>query len=184
MGKTRTFQEIESLENEIAEQQKKLAQLRRELVGRPIDKDYELIGQSGKVKLSELFGNKQHLVIIHNMGMACPFCTMWADGFNGLYKHVVEGTYTNKPAAFVVVSPDTPAQQSEGKKTRGWTFPMYSNGDSPFTRDMGFQDNKGFGPGCSTFSRDPKGNIRLVSQSSFGPGDPFCSVWHFVDMLD
>ena len=39
------------------------------------------------------------------MGRGCSYCTLWADGFNGLRHHFEDR------AAFVVVSPDTPEQQ-------------------------------------------------------------------------
>ena len=39
-------------------------------------------------------------------------------------------------------------------------------------------------PGVSTFRREPTGGIARVAQATFGPGDPFCSVWHLFDLLD
>ena len=37
-------------------------------------------------------------------------------------------------------------------------------------------------PGISVFRRD-NGRIVRVSDTDMGPGDAFCSVWHFFDML-
>src|SRR5262249_27031844 len=68
-------------------------------------KDYELQSADGAVKLSQLFGGKDTLFVVHNMGASCPNCTMWADGFNGVFDHLRDR------AAFVVASPDTPEQQ-------------------------------------------------------------------------
>ncbi|HEY4822831.1 MAG TPA: hypothetical protein VIH83_04000 [Candidatus Bathyarchaeia archaeon] len=39
--------------------------------------------EGGKAALSTLFGKKDDLILVHNMGRSCPYCTMWADGFNG-----------------------------------------------------------------------------------------------------
>src|SRR6266508_2496160 len=35
----------------------------------------------GSVRLSELFGDKADLFVIHHMGQSCPYCTLLADGF-------------------------------------------------------------------------------------------------------
>src|SRR5262249_42734985 len=52
-------------------------------------KDYTFArANGGAVRLSELFGDKDTLIVIHNMGMGCTSCTLWADGFNGVYEHL------------------------------------------------------------------------------------------------
>ena len=71
--------------------------------------DYEFSTTEGKVRLSELFGDKEYLFVIHNMGAGCPNCTLWADGFNGILPHI------ENRAAFVVASPDEPAAQQKFK---------------------------------------------------------------------
>jgi predicted dithiol-disulfide oxidoreductase (DUF899 family) len=44
-------------------------------------KDYTFQrADGGSVRLSELFGDKADLFVIHNMGQSCPYCTLWADG--------------------------------------------------------------------------------------------------------
>ena len=63
-------------------------------------RDYELSGWDGPVHLSQLFGDKRDLILIFNMGRECSSCTMWADGFNGVYDHLASR------AAFVVASPN------------------------------------------------------------------------------
>ena len=75
---------IVELEREVFEKQQLLAQLKRERDAEPVD-DYELSGPAGKVRLSELFGDKNDLIVVHNMGKSCPYCTLWADGFNGVF---------------------------------------------------------------------------------------------------
>ncbi len=112
--------------------EQKLAALKRR---QPLEHvaDYHLAGPRGPVKLSALFGRKRDLIVIHNMGRSCPYCTMWADGINGLYPHLADR------AGFVVVSPDSPAVQKKFAASRGWRFPMASGQGSTFIHDMGYQ---------------------------------------------
>ena len=49
---------------------------------RPVE-DVVFESEVGPVRLSELFGEHDDLVIIHNMGASCRYCTLWADGFSG-----------------------------------------------------------------------------------------------------
>jgi len=146
--------------------------------------DYVLAGWNGPVRLSDLFGAKRDLIVIHNMGTGCPACTMWADGFNGVYDHLAAR------AAFALVSPNPVATQKTFAASRGWRFPMVSYGDSAFAEDMGFReggeplDDKlgGWNPGVSTFRRDGERILRL-SNAEFGPGDDFCVVFHLFDLI-
>jgi predicted dithiol-disulfide oxidoreductase (DUF899 family) len=102
---------------------------------------------------------------------------MWADGFNGLLPHIEER------AAFVLSSPDSVEQQQKGAARRGWKIRMVSTQGSTFARDMGFEQDGSPTPGVSTFVRAPDGSIRRHAATSLGPGDKFCSVWSFVDLL-
>jgi predicted dithiol-disulfide oxidoreductase (DUF899 family) len=129
------------------------------------------------VKLSNLFGSKEDLILVHNMGKKCSHCTMWADGFNGVVDHLQDR------AAFVVVSPDSPETQKVFATSRGWKFKMLSTKDSPFNKDMGFETNNEAGPGVSVFQKTGQGKILRVAKDEFGPGDPYCIVWHFFDLL-
>ncbi len=141
--------------------------------------DYTLKSSDGKdSKLSELFGDKQDLIVIHNMGKGCNYCTMWADGFNGVLPHLEDR------AAVALVSPDSPEVLEEFATSRGWRFALYSGEGSTFIKDMGFQDGEGqCKPGVSTFRRLDDGSIERVAKAPFGPGDDFCGVWHLFDLL-
>jgi predicted dithiol-disulfide oxidoreductase (DUF899 family) len=138
--------------------------------------DYRFTTPQGEVALSDLFGDKPDLFIIHNMGKSCPACTMWADGFNGVLAHL------ENRAAFVVTSPDDPATQAEFAQSRGWKFRMVSHEGTDFAADMGYRTEKGFRPGVSAFRKEG-GRILRVSDTGLGPGDDFCAAWHFFDML-
>ncbi len=144
---------------------------------RELIEDYSLIDSKGnKVTLSSLFGTKEDLILIHNMGRECPMCTMWADGFNGVLQHLEDR------AAFVVVSPDDPVTYRRFADTRGWKFRTLSAEGTPFTKDMGFGTNEDPSPGVSVFHKKD-GKIYRVAKDDFGPGDPYCIVWHFFDLL-
>jgi predicted dithiol-disulfide oxidoreductase (DUF899 family) len=110
------------------------------------------------------------------MGKSCPACTMWADGFNGVLAHLQDR------AAFVVSSPDDPQIQAEFAQSRGWKFRMVSHAGSDFAADMGYRSARGWRPGVSVF-RKQDGKIVRVSDTELGPGDDFCAVWHFFDLL-
>jgi predicted dithiol-disulfide oxidoreductase (DUF899 family) len=138
--------------------------------------DYEFRRAGGTVKLSELFGDKDTLLVVHNMGASCPNCTLWADGFNGVFEHL------RSRAAFVVSSPDQPDQQQAFAASRGWRFPMVSGAGSSFPQDMGYWRDDHATPGISVFRREG-GRIVRVADTSFSPGDDFCAVWHFFDLI-
>lgn len=130
------------------------------------------------VKLSEMFGDKKDLILVHNMGKSCSYCTLWADGFSGVTYFI------EKKAAFVVVSPDAHDVQKTFAGDRGWKFKMYSGKDSTFIKDMGYVTDAGsYWPGASIFHKNDDGSISRVSKTYFGPGDDYCSVWHLFDLL-
>lgn len=139
-------------------------------------RDYEFATQDGSVTLSALFGDKDDLFVIHNMGRGCSYCTLWADGYNGLTPHL------ENRAAFVVSSPDKPDAQRAFAQSRGWRFRMVSHAGTDFAADMGFRGEHGFLPGVSVFRRGEDGIVR-VSDAALGPYDEFCALWHFLDML-
>jgi len=138
--------------------------------------DYEFQTPAGPVRLSQLFGAHEQLIVIHNMGKSCPACTLWADGYNGIHQHVANRV------AFVVSSPDPPEVQREFAASRGWTFPMVSHLGTTFAADMGFRGTRGWTPGVSVFQRQGERIVR-VSEAVFSPGDDFCTVWHLFDLL-
>ncbi len=166
---------LSAYRKQIAGLRKKMQKLQGSAKPEPVD-DYELATAKGAVSLSQLFGKKDYLFVIHNMGAGCRYCTLWADGFNGLYPHL------DNRAAFVVASPDEPKKQQKFKAARNWRFPMVSHAGTDFAADMGYQQNGHPMPGVSVFTKRGK-KIYRVSDTGFGPGDDFCALWHFFDML-
>jgi len=163
-------------EEKITSHLKKLAKQKRKLPRQPVE-DYAFESLDGPVKLSALFCGRKDLIVVHNMGAGCAYCTMWADGFNGVYPHLADR------AAFVVVSPDAPAAQKKFAQGRGWRFPMVSGRKSDFAKDLGFKEGKdSWWPGVSTFQK-VRGKVMHVASANFGPFDAFCPVWHFFGLL-
>jgi predicted dithiol-disulfide oxidoreductase (DUF899 family) len=173
---------IEELENEIAAKTKKLNELRRRSASEVV-KNYQFRDSRNATKtLAELFGSRPDLMIIHNMGSTCPYCTLWADSFNGMLDHFLSRT------AFMVVSHDPPKVQQAFAKKRGWRFDMVSDETSEFTKDLGFfrkyDGQMGFWPGFSTFFKGADSKIVHVASASFGPGDTYCGIWPMLDLLE
>jgi predicted dithiol-disulfide oxidoreductase (DUF899 family) len=160
---------------EILEVREKVRAVQAELEPEEVE-DYAFATPEGAVRLSDLFGDKDTLFVVHNMGTGCIYCTIWADGLNGVIGHLEDR------AAFVVSSPDSPAKQQEFARSRGWTLPMVSHAGTSFAQDMGYRSDDGYLPGVSVFRRDGTKVLR-VSDTMFGPGDTFCAVWHLFDMI-
>jgi predicted dithiol-disulfide oxidoreductase (DUF899 family) len=161
--------------NEIAALRKKMREIQASHEPEEV-KDYEFATGKGPVRLSQLFGGKDYLFVIHNMGASCPYCTLWADGFNGFLPHI------ENRAAFVIASPDDPDKQEKFRASRDWRFRMVAYGKSTFAADMGYRSEDGHHPGVSVF-RKRGGKMYRVSDTSFAPGDDFCAIWHFFDLI-
>jgi predicted dithiol-disulfide oxidoreductase (DUF899 family) len=169
-----TTERLAAYRREIAVLREKMRAVQKEVEPEQVD-DYRLTGADGPVRLSELFGDKDTLIVIHNMGKTCPACTMWADGYDGLKPHI------ENRSAFVVTSPDDPATQAAFAGSRGWRFRMASHQGTSFAADMGYRGENGWLPGISVFRKED-GRIVRVSDQRLGPGDDFCALYHFLDM--
>ena len=171
-----TAAQIEQYRGEIARLRKQMRAAQAAIEPEPIS-DYTFTRADGSTTtLSDLFGDKDTLFVIHNMGASCIYCTLWADGFNGVYDHL------HSRAGFALSSPDAPAEQQKFAASRGWRFPMISYQGTTFGEDMGYRVDDRARPGVSVFRRQG-GKIVRVSDTGFLPGDDFCSVWHFLDLL-
>lgn len=170
--------ELAAAQEELVRARRKVDQIRRNMQPEQIS-DYMLKDVDGaELQLSSLFGDKDDLIVVHNMGKGCSYCTLWADGFNGLSEHLADR------AGFVLVSFDEPSVAKAFSAGRGWKFRVLSNHGSSFAQDMGYVSPSGDPwPGISTFHRDSSGRIQRISHAPLGPGDDFCSLWHILDML-
>ncbi|HET6307725.1 MAG TPA: DUF899 family protein [Rhodopila sp.] len=176
MDYRQTAAQLKAYRREIADLRAKMREVQAAAEPEEV-RDYTFATTPGEVRLSQLFGDKADLFVIHNMGASCAYCTLWADGFNGVYDHLANR------AAFVVSSPDLPEAQRQFSGGRGWRFPMVSHANTSFAADMGYRSPEGgWLPGVSTFRRDG-GRVLRVSDAALGPGDDFCTVWHIFDLL-
>ncbi|MBK8981669.1 MAG: DUF899 family protein [Ignavibacteria bacterium] len=174
-------QNLSEIDKEIELLRKKRIELNSIIASMNVS-DYSMKDRDGKdVKLSEMFGDKSHLILIHNMGKGCSYCTMWADGFKDTYKEI------EKKASFVLVSPDSPEVHKQFADSRGWNYKTYSAAGTEFIFDMGYEirkdDKKYYWPGVSVFEKKEDGSIVRVAKDEFGPGDFYCNIWHFIDLL-
>jgi predicted dithiol-disulfide oxidoreductase (DUF899 family)/catechol 2,3-dioxygenase-like lactoylglutathione lyase family enzyme len=179
-----TFQNYAELifmqEQKIRSEVSKLTKLHQ---NRPTEKvkDYEFKNIIRTTYLSELFGGFDELILIHNMGKECPSCTLWADGFNGYYQQM------QTRCAFVLISDDSPSEQSQFSQTRGWNFPVYSSQNTDFFSDMGFAKSVNgqieYLPGVSVFKKTSDLQIERTTSTYFDPHDLYSSIWHLFDLL-
>ena len=167
---------MDAFRHEIAAIRKKMKETLEETAPQEVE-DYAFSTTTGTIRLSELFGSRDDLIVVHNMGAGCPACTMWADGYSGVHQHIAART------GFVISSPDAPEAQKKFAEGRGWKFPMVSHQGSTFAADMGYRSPEGkWWPGLSVFKREG-GKIFRVSDTQLGPRDDFCSVFHLFDLL-
>jgi len=169
---------VDRIQKDIFRLKKELTAARRALPPEPV-RDYAFTGRGGEsLTLSALFGERNDLLVLHNMGRSCSYCSLWADGLNGLLPHMLER------AAFVLDSPNDWETQERFARERGWRFLMVTSGDSTFRRDMGFQGEDGDPyPGISAFHKSDDGAIHRVGSTWLGPGDDFCPVWPIFDLF-
>ena len=165
-------EEIQALEQQIMESTQRLAQLRRAEPGVEVP-DYTFQTATGPVTLSGLFSGRDVLFAIHNMGQACRYCTLWADGLNGFLPHLEDRF------AVVLLSKDPPDVQRRIANARGWRFRMASHGGGPYIREQSAVAGQGNYPGIVCYVRDGS-RIRRKSASAFGPGDLYCSIWNVL----
>ncbi len=170
--------QIQQLEQELASCRERLNAARRAAPPEPVQ-DATLMNPDGTpVTLTELFGEHDELLVVHNMGQRCSYCTLWADGFNGLADHLANR------CAFVLTSPDAPDVHRAFVASRAWRFKTASTHGTTFAQDLGFASASGSElPGVSSLRKQADGSIARVGKAPFGPGDEFCSVWPFFDLL-
>ena len=164
--------EIQAIETEIFELTAKLAALRSGYTAGQID-NYPFETINGTTSLLDLFGNHDQLMMIHNMGQGCRYCTVWADGFNGFLPHL------ESALAVVLVSKDEPELQRRFANSRGWRFRLASHGGGDYIREQSVQPGAGNMPGVVLYQR--RGDaITRGNSAVFGPGDLYCSLWNLL----
>lgn len=173
--------EIEQLATNLSDARTKLVEALRKRGG-PVRPDHVFSeGDRNNVTLADLFLDRRDLIMIHNMGRRCRYCTLWADGINGILRHL------ESRAAVVLVSPDPPTIQRLFADERGWKIRMVQDTTGLFTHDMKFyviENNERYLlPGVSTFYRNDDGSIVHVASDTFGPGDVYMPLFPMFELL-
>jgi len=127
------------------------------------------------VSLLDLFGDRDRLLMIHNMGQGCRYCTLWADGFNGFLPHL------ESVLSVVLVSKDSPDVQRRFANSRGWRFRLASHGGGDYIKEQSVQEGQTNMPGAAVYERS--GDVVTRKNTAvFGPDDPYCSMWGLLGL--
>lgn len=165
-------EELRLAEIELMAQRERVAALRRALPQGTAIQDYVFeegpadlnAGDSPlrNVRLSELFtAPDRSLVVYHLMygkkqKNACPMCTMWMDGWNGVAHHLTQS------ADVAVVAAADPVALRAHARNRGWNrLRLLSCGSNTFKADLGSENpDGGQDSQVSVFTKDPDGTVR------------------------
>ena len=166
--------EIPELEKQIFELTAKLNEFRKASAGDEV-RDYEFSTIDGATSLLKMFGDKKQLLLIHNMGQGCRYCTLWADGFNGFLQHL------ESVMSVVLVSKDPPELQRQFANSRDWRFRLASHGGGKYISEQTVMDGAENTPGAVVYERDGD-KITRKNSCIFGPGDIYCSMWGLLGL--
>lgn len=166
--------EIAAIEKQILDLKRTLADLRRNNSPSEVP-DYAFESLNGPVTLHDLFGSHDRLLVIHNMGQGCRYCTLWADGFNGFVPHL------ESVMSLALVSKDAPETQRRFANSRGWRFQLASHGGGDYIREQTVLKGQDNMPGAVLYERRGQ---RIMRKNSciFGPGDIYCSMWSLLGL--
>ncbi len=170
-------QEARQIELKIYEMQERLVQLRTQLAGQTVD-DTELLTVAGPRRLSDFFGDNELLILMHNMGTGCSYCTTYADGMNGILDHL------RSRAEVLLVSPTEPNAHRAFADSRGWKFQVASLADGTLSDQLGFPPDPAGYPGIAVLAKDATGQITVVCRGDYEPGDRYSPAWHVAALID
>jgi predicted dithiol-disulfide oxidoreductase (DUF899 family) len=196
-------EELRIAEIELMRQRERVADLRRGLPDGAIVEDYEFnegparldAGDTpvSSVRLSELFSGPNRSVLVYHFmygkkqTSACPMCTMWIDGFNGVGQHLTQNV------DFVVAAAADPMTLRAHARRRGWdNLRLLSCGASTFKYDLGSEDREGHQDSTiSVFTKDEAGVLRhsYTAHPRMGPNakergiDLLCPIYNALDLL-
>lgn len=166
--------EAEKLEFEIMQKAQTLAALRKKDGGLDVP-NYAFQNLEGNVHLLDLFADRERLLVIHSMGQGCRYCTLWADGINGILEHLEDAMQV------VLVSKDTPEDQRRMSLDRGWKFRIASHGGGAYMTEQCSMGEQSDFPGAAVYERQDTKIVRR-GRTAFGPGDLYSPIWHFLSL--
>jgi predicted dithiol-disulfide oxidoreductase (DUF899 family) len=195
-------EELRLAEIELMKQRERVAEMRRHLPEGAAIQDYQFeegprdlnAGDAPvrNVRLSELFTKPDRaLVIYHFMfgkknNEACPMCTAWIDGENGVAHHLAQ----NLDFA-VVAAADVPTLRAFARE-RGWDkLRLLSAAKNTFKYDFGSENpDGGQDSTLSVFTRDANGAVRhfytahpwMAADIRERGIDLLSPIWHFLDL--
>jgi len=195
-------EELRLAEIELMRQREHVAGLRRALPKGAEIRDYDFIeGPTSlgdgdepvtKVHLSELFTSPARALVIYHFMFgkkqttACPMCTAWIDGYNGVAPHIAQNV------DLAIVAAADPATLREYARGRGWDrLRLLSAGDSTFKYDLGSEDAEGNQDSTiSVFTRDSDGTVRhfysghpwLAADVKERGIDELTPIWNVLDL--
>jgi predicted dithiol-disulfide oxidoreductase (DUF899 family) len=144
------------------------AQRRALPVGGVIPEDYEFTGETGAVRLSEMFGDKETLLVYSYMfgpqrKRPCPVCTSMLSSWEGAARNV------GHRAAVAVVARSPIERLMDVKKERGWQrLRLYSDMKGDYTRTYVSPDDADI-PALNVFTRRD-GTVRHFWSGEMGGG--------------
>ena len=195
-------EELRLAEIELMRQRERVAELRRTLPPGATIQDYEFIegpialddGDEPlrKVRLSELFTRPDRPLVIYQFmygkkqTSACPMCTAWIDGYNGIAHHLAQNV------DFAIVAAADPVTLRTYARNRGWNkLRLLSAGESTFKYDLGSEDREGNQDSTiSVFTRDADGTLRhfysghpwLAADIKERGIDELSPIWNVMDL--
>jgi predicted dithiol-disulfide oxidoreductase (DUF899 family) len=189
-------------EVDLMRQREQVAELRRGLPPGPVVEDYVFLEgpvqladgdePAREVRLHELFSGPGRTLVVYHLMLgkaqrnACPMCTMWIDGFNGVADHLAQNI------DFVIVAAAPLPVLRDHARSRGWDkLRLLSAGASTFKLDLGSEDaDGGQDSTVSVFTREPDGQVRhtytghprLADDIMQRGVDLLSPVWHLLDL--
>jgi predicted dithiol-disulfide oxidoreductase (DUF899 family) len=175
---------------------------RRALPWVKVEKEYVFDAPGGKETLSDLFGDRNQLVITHFMlgpdwEEGCKGCSFGADHLNGVLVHLEQ-----HDVAIVAVSRSPLPKIEAFKKRMGWRFKWVSSFGTDFNYDFHVsftQEELAKGKiyynydwrdgeidelaGNSVFCKDQTGAVYHTYSRYARGGEPGLTVYSFLDML-
>jgi predicted dithiol-disulfide oxidoreductase (DUF899 family) len=179
-----------------------LTRERSELPWVRIEEAYQFDDIDGSVSLSDLFQQRNQLVVYHFMfhpdwEEGCPSCSFWADTFDRIINHL-----NQRDVSMVAVS-RAPIEKIEAFRQRmGWSFRWLSSNGNDFNQDfhvsftpeqidsgdMTYNYKKGNfsgpeAPGVSVFFKDDK-SVVYHTYSTYARGlDKLNAAYHYLDIV-
>lgn len=167
-------EKIAAMEMKLYEMTLELNELRKQAVAHEVP-NYDFQTQAGPTTLLDLFAGQTKLLMIHNMGQSCRYCTLWGDGFNGLVDHL------ESAMSVVMVSKDEPELQRQFASSRGWRFRLASHGGGSYISEQTAMAGSSNMPGAVVYERDGD-KIMRRSSAVFGPGDLYSPMWNLLGL--